>query len=60
VDTSTRRFIAGLAFLSVGNMWIVGGFVTTKEVAVLPMFLFGLFMSIQGAWMVFISRPRQG
>ena len=57
MDKMTRRFLAGLVFLSVGNMWIVGGFVTTKEEAVIPMFLFGLFMSLQGAWMVFKSRP---
>jgi hypothetical protein len=58
MDKLTRRFLGGLVFLSVGNMWIVGGFLTNWEEAVIPMFLFGGYMSIQGAWMVIKSRPK--
>ena len=57
MDKLTRRFIAGLSFLCVGNMWVVGGFITIKEAAEVPMFLIGLWISITGAWMVWKGRP---
>jgi len=60
MDKLDRRFLGGLVFLSVGNMWIVGGFMTTKEAAARAMFLLGLFLSIQGAWLIFKSRARRG
>jgi hypothetical protein len=56
----TRRFFAGFFALSAGNMWVVGGFVTIKEEAVIPMFVIGLFLSVVGAWLVMKSRAGQG
>ncbi len=59
VDTMTRRFFAGFFLLSVGNMWVVGGFVTIKEEAVIPMFVIGLLISLVGAWLAMESRAGQ-